>query len=237
MRHGTSAGPLPRRTAPQCAARRFPSDPRTASGRRRLAEFLARRRGGAVQPGRHDPAGGHPRRPLHPAPVLAPGFSGAWLVPAVQRESQWQTRGRLHGAGIRRAGRRKRHRRAERAPQDAAADAVRRGQPFLPELREERQLPAAGHRLRDGHGRPALRGVLSEPPGGRQPPRHPARPEPLHPVRAVRARQPRCRWQECLCHRRPRHRRPPAGQQRQRPPGRHDDGAGRPRGPASARWA
>ncbi len=51
------------------------------------------------------------------------------------------------------AGGRKRHRGVERAAQDAAADAVRRRQPLLPQLREERQLPAAGHRLRDGHGR------------------------------------------------------------------------------------
>jgi hypothetical protein len=54
---------------------------------------------------------------------------------------------------------------------DAAADAVRRRQPLLPELREERQLPAAGQRLRDGHDdRPALRGVLPRPAGRREPP-------------------------------------------------------------------
>ena len=53
------------------------------------------------------------------------------------------------------------HARARRQAPAAAADAVRRRQPLLPQLREERRLPAAGQRLRDGHDRAALRGVLS----------------------------------------------------------------------------
>ena len=46
----------------------------------------------------------YPRRTVHPAPVLASRFPGARVMPAVQCQGEWQTRGRLHGKGVRRAG-------------------------------------------------------------------------------------------------------------------------------------
>ncbi len=78
----------------------------------------------------------------------------------------------------------------------AGADAVRRGQPFLPRLREERRLQAASARLRIRDDQPALGAFLPRSRRRRLASRRLARPQPLHPVRALRARQPRRRRQE-----------------------------------------
>ncbi len=78
--------------------------------------------------------------------------------------------GVVHAARRSRHGRRERHRRAQRRAPGADADAVRRGQPLLPVLREERRLQAAGDRLRPRHDVAALRPLFSRPPGRRSHP-------------------------------------------------------------------
>ena len=84
----------------------------------------------------------------------------------------------------------------EREPAHAGADAVRRGQPLLPVVREERQLHAAGGRLRPRGAVDRPRPLLPRPARRRVAPRRPARLQPLHPVRAVRPRERRGRRQE-----------------------------------------
>ena len=81
--------------------------------------------------------------------------------------------------------RRERHPRAQREPPHADRDAVRRGQPLLPVLREERQLPAAGRRLRPRHAVDRPRPLLPEPAESTPRTRTAARPQPLHPLRAA----------------------------------------------------
>ena len=103
------------------------------------------------------------RRRLHPAPVLPPGIQAARHLQAVHGQGRTAARRVLHHAGAGRHGGRERHAGAQRQAPHAAADAVRRGQPFLSVLREERQLPAAGDRLRPGHADAALRPLLPGP--------------------------------------------------------------------------
>ena len=78
--------------------------------------------------------------------------------------------------------------RAQRAAAHAGADALRRGQPLLPVVREERRLHAAGGRLRPRRdvGRTSTT-CSPTAPRRRLAPGHAARLQPLHPVRAVRA--------------------------------------------------
>ena len=69
----------------------------------------------------------------------------------------------------------------------AARDAVRRGQPLLHVVREERQLRAAGPGLPLRDRGSALRVPVPGPGRRRVAPGHPDRPQPLHPLRALRA--------------------------------------------------
>ncbi|MCK7489191.1 MAG: hypothetical protein MZU79_02295 [Anaerotruncus sp.] len=109
----------------------------------------------------------------------------------------------LHGAGQRPAAGGLHHTRSRRAwssrttrpscrrsAQGPHRHAVRRGQPLLHVLREERQLRAAGA-WPTGFGITAPQVPLPVPRSARSTPRHPDvlhRPQPLHPVRPLRPR-------------------------------------------------
>jgi predicted molibdopterin-dependent oxidoreductase YjgC len=72
------------------------------------------------------------------------------------------------------------------------------GNHFCPSCEAERQLHPAGGRLRARHDHRPLQPALSGPAGGRLAPGRPPRLQPLHPVRAVRARErPRRRQETC----------------------------------------
>ena len=201
------AGVRPRRRARPRAADDRPRRRRRAPGDATVNErpdLPARRRRSAVRARPDGAAGGARGRPLHPAPVLPPGVHAARQLQGVHGQGQRPTDGRVHDAGRVGDRGRERHRRTERPAPHAGADAVRRGQPLLPVLREERQLRAAGARLRsrgDDRGIPA---PVSGPSRGCLAPRDPARLQPLHPLRAVRARVARGGRQARLLAGRPR---------------------------------
>ncbi len=167
LRAAPAVADLHARLRPRCrtrtgAPRHRPRRCRCPSGARRMNALHARRRRGAFRGRRHADGRSATRRPLRAAPVLAPGAGPERRLPAVHGQGRGPARRRLHHARGARPGGREPHARPRRQAPHAAADAVRRRQPLLPRLREERRLPAAGHRLRDGHDRPAVRGVLSD---------------------------------------------------------------------------
>ncbi len=97
------------------------------------------------------------------------------------------------------------------------------------------QLQATAYHL--GMMSPHLRPLLPEPAGRCLAPGSAARFQPLHPVFAVRAGQPRCRWQERFRAVRARHRDAPDRQCQVRPVGRYRLHAATTRRRRSARWA
>ena len=69
-------------------------------------------------------------------------------------------------------------------------DALRRGQPHVPDLREERELRAAGPGLPVRHDGPPLPLPVAEPGDRRLRPEDHHGPQPLHPVPALRPGHP-----------------------------------------------
>ena len=165
-------------------------------------------------------AGRQGRRTLRAASLLPPRFRAARQLQALHRVGQRQDGDGLHDEGGGGPGDRGRHARTQRPAPHAGADAVRRGQSFLPRLREERQLSASGARLRIRDGEPAFRAFLSRSRRRRFPPRCADRPQSLHPVRALRPGEPRRRWQGCVRARRARARGQADHQFAERPVGR-----------------
>ena len=102
------------------------------------------------------------------------------------------------------------HTRAGGVPRLRRGDALRRGQPPLPLLREERELRAAGPGLPLPHDGTAVPLRVSPARRRRVAPEDPQGPQPLHPVQALRPRDPRRAWQDDL---RLRAARRPAGDQ------------------------
>ena len=120
-----------------------------------------RRAADPVHAGPDDPGGGEGGGRLCPASLPSSRIHAARQLQAVHRDRQRPHRLRLHDEGGDRAGGRGRHARAQRDAPLAGADAVRRGQPLLPGLREERQLPVAGARLRIRDDDAAFRRISS----------------------------------------------------------------------------
>ena len=154
-----------------------------------------RRGSGSVHARADHSGGGAVGGRLYPASLPSSGIRAARQLQTVQRGRQWPQRFRLHDEGGRRPGGRGRHARLARLPPDARANAVRRGQSLLSRLRKERRLPVAGARLRQRDDDAAFRRVLPAPPGRRLAPGRAARLQSLHPMRALRAREPRRRRQ------------------------------------------
>ena len=156
--------------------------------------------------GPDDPRGGRRGRHLHPAAVLHEGPRALRQLPGLHGAGQRPAAGRLHPAGRRRAWwSRTRPRSCSDMPPRPHRDAVRRGQPLLHVLREERQLRAAGAGLPLRHHRPAATRTCSR--SASVDASHPDilhRPQPLHPVRPLRARLARAGRQGGLRLRRPR---------------------------------
>ena len=140
------------------------------------------------QAGQTHPAGRGDGQHLHSSPVRQTRPDCLGKLPRVYRAGQRPAAGGVHPAHRRGHRGRERHRGPARHAPRAGRDALRRGQPLLSLLREERQLRAAGHGLSPGHAGAAVSVFLPGARRGRQPPRPVSRPQPLHPVRALRAR-------------------------------------------------
>jgi [NiFe] hydrogenase diaphorase moiety small subunit len=146
-------------------------------------------------------------------------ISAARIVQAVHREGGRPACLGLHAAGERRHGGRERHAGDQRRAPHLLQMLFVEGNHFLPVVREERQLPAAGAGLRTRDVQRALQPLLPDPAGRCVPPRHPARLQSLHLLRAVRARQPRRGRQEHLRADQSRHPQAPGGERRVGPLG------------------
>ena len=141
----TDCGPVAQRGRGSSRRDRGPEGDRAAPAGE--ATFLLDGQRRRLPPRRDHLAGGAPRRALHPAPLLAPWISGR-TAPAAFALSRSTVARRRPARSRRPPGLEVESQTEElqRRAQDPAADAVRRGQSLLSVLREERQLPAAGHR-------------------------------------------------------------------------------------------
>ena len=175
-----SARPPPRRR-PESAPEE-PDERRSAIHPRRPGDPARAR------PDRHR-SGGR-RRDLHPQAVSQAGARAVRQLPRLHRQGERPLRRGLHLPGQPRDDRGERHRRGERPQEAPRRDALRRGQPLLHVVREERELRAAGPGLpvRD-RGSPA-RVPVPGPGRRRLAPGHPDRPQPLHPLLSLRPRLP-----------------------------------------------
>ena len=147
-----------------------------------------RREGGQGEPGADHPGGGRRGGHLHPAAVRLQGPRAARQLPRLHGAGQRPPPGGLH-ADRSREGMVVENDTAEllELPAQHHRHALRRGQPLLHVLREERQLRAAGAGLPLRHRGPEVPVPVPEARRRRFAPGRLHRPQPLHPVRPLRA--------------------------------------------------